>query len=305
MTVLNEQNESTGMVPEHVIVATDFSAASERAVSIAGKLARQFNASLSLLHVFETVAHHRYQIPVAWMVDAVRRDIKRQLFGKVEELKAAGINAHATLVQGGIATVEILKYLECHKNALAVMGTHARSGMERFLLGSTAEEVLRQAPCPIVTVGPHVVASSDDRAFRKILYATDCSECSLSAVPLVRTLWDSQSVEVAVLHVSRDSGFQPRLENAVLEPVRRALTAHAAAGAEPHYVTLHGSDVSQAIVNEAERIGADLIVLGVRRGGLCSMRLPPRITLQVIGAAPCAVLTVTSDAGSSFSAPSA
>ena len=75
------------MVPQHVIVATDFSEASGRAISIAGKLAVQFQAKLSVLHVFETVAHHRYQIPVSWMIDAVRRDIKQQLFDKVEELK--------------------------------------------------------------------------------------------------------------------------------------------------------------------------------------------------------------------------
>lgn len=294
-----------GMIPEQVIVATDFSAASDRAVSIAGKLARQFNARLSVLHVFEIVAHHRYQIPVTWMVDAVRRDIKRQLLGKVEELRAAGISAHVALVQNGIAAVEILKYLECQNSALAVIGTHARSGMERFFLGSTAEEVLREARCPVVTVGPHVVAPSDGRAFRKILYATDCTETSLSAVPLVRTLWDSHGVELTVLHVSTNPSSEPRSDNPVLESIRRALAEHAAAGAEPEYVTLHGSDVSQAIVNEAERMEADLIALGVRRGGLCSVRLPPKITFQVIGAAPCAVLTVSSDAADSLSAKSA
>jgi len=64
----------------------------------------------------------------------------------------------------------------------------------------------------------------------------------------------------------------------------------------PDYVTLHGSDISQAIVNEAERRHADLIVLGVRRGAACSPRLAPKIAFQVIAAAPCAVLTISSDA---------
>lgn len=287
------------MVPQHVIVATDFSEASGRAISIAGKLALQFGAKLSVLHVFEIVAHHRYQIPVSWMIDAVRRDIKQQLLGKVEELKAAGINAHACLLDHGIAPVEIIKYLDCHKDAVAVMGTHARSGMERFLLGSTAEEVLRHASCPVITVGPHVVVSPNSQAFRRVLYAVDCSQSSMSAVPLLQELCTTQSVEMIVLHVSTVPAFDRATEDAVFEPVRKAFTGEAAVGIQPEYVTLHGTDISQAIVNEAERLDADLIVLGVRRGDSSSLRLPPKITFQVIAAAPSAVLTVSSGTAAS------
>lgn len=283
------------MIPERVIAATDFSKASERAVALAGKLAIQFGAPLSLLHVFEIVAHHRYQIPVTWMIDAIRKDIKQQLFQKVKDLENAGIEAQASLLENGVAPVEILKYLECHKGALVVMGTHARSGMERFLLGSTAEEVLRHAPCPAVTVGPHVIVPEGQRLFRKLLYAVDCSPSSLSAIPLVHTLCRTEPVEFEVLHVANSSEFQPTSEDTLFNPFRRALAERGAVKLQPEYVTLHGKDVSQGIVNEAERFGADLIVLGVHRGGLCSMRQPPKITFQVIAAAACAVLTVSSE----------
>jgi nucleotide-binding universal stress UspA family protein len=292
------------MFPEQIIAATDFSLPSESVLGIAARLAVRFRSKVVVLHVFEQVAHHHYQIPVSWMIAEIRRDIDRQLARQVKVLTDRGIAAEAKLVHGGLASTEILKTVSCYPNPLLVMGTHARSGMERFLLGSTAEEVLRQAPCAVITVGPHLLHSRQDDAFQKLLFATDFSRPSLAAAPFAEVLWRSQSADLTVLHVSTDPKFQRASENSAFDPLRDVFRAQDSSGRALHYITLHGRDVSQVIVNEAEQCQADLIVLGVRRGAACTPRLAGKIAFQIIAAAPCAVLTVSSDARAHVSEPS-
>jgi nucleotide-binding universal stress UspA family protein len=162
--------------------------------------------------------------------------------------------------------------------------------MERFLLGSTAEEVMREAECPVITVGPHVAFGKETYAsLRKILFATDFSENSLAAIPIMLVLQQACHAHLRVLHVLRDH-VPPEEENKQFGLIRKALQ-----GAESaEYITLHGTNISQAVVNEAERYPADLLVLGVRRASEAATHLAPKIAFQIIAAAPCAVLTVSS-----------
>ena len=62
------------------------------------------------------------------------------------------------MLEGAVPAQQIVTFMQSCQNPILVMGTHAVAGMERFLLGSAAEEVLRQARCPVVTVGPHVTS---------------------------------------------------------------------------------------------------------------------------------------------------
>ena len=65
--------------PGQIVVATDFSPASSAAVRLAGTMAQIFKVKVTLLHVFEYAAEHRYPIPVGWMVETIRRDIRIQI----------------------------------------------------------------------------------------------------------------------------------------------------------------------------------------------------------------------------------
>jgi nucleotide-binding universal stress UspA family protein len=136
------------------------------------------------------------------------------------------------------------------------LGTHVIGGMDRFVLGSTAEEVLRQASCPVITVGPHGTSKEViGPDFHKVLYATDFSEASLAAVPFAAILRKSSSASRRVLHVSTDPDFVSASEDQSFDPVRKALEGSGPESTEnaTEYVALHGKDVSQAITNEAER----------------------------------------------------
>lgn len=285
------------MIPDQVIVATDFSPASAAALSIASRVARVFKVKITVLHVFQYVAHHRYRMPVDWMIASIRRDVREKLGENKRSLCDVGIETEVRMIEDGMPAQEILNYLQSCSNPLLVIGTHAVGGMERFVLGSTAEEVLRQAHCPVMTVGPHVtVPTCADPHFHKILYATDFSEASVAAVPLVIAFQRPSRASLRVLHVAGGSELEIPDQEQRFGPIRKTLREHLdrlCVGRE-EYLILHGDAVSQAIVNEAERYPADLLILGVHRASAYAAHVSPKIAFQTIAAAPCAVLSASS-----------
>jgi hypothetical protein len=103
---------------------------------------------------------------------------------------------HQTVVHKGDLWDVISGIIRHQKIDLLALGTHGRTGVEKMLLGSAAETLLRKALCPVLTVGPRVSAvkspallepenndSEREIQFRKILYATDFSRASLVALP--------------------------------------------------------------------------------------------------------------------------
>jgi nucleotide-binding universal stress UspA family protein len=285
------------MNPDQIVLASDFSPASSAALSIAGRFAHMFKAKVLVVHVFQYVARHQYQVPVGWMIECIRRDVQHRMNETRKVLADSWVETEGRMIEDGFPALEILHVIQKCKNPLLVMGTHAIGGMDRFVLGSTAEEVLRQASCPVITVGPHVTSKEGiGPNFHKVLYATDFSDASLAAVPFAAMLRKSSSASLRVLHVSTDPNFVGASEDQNFDPVRKALDRDGPESKEntAEYVTLHGKDISQAITNEAERYPADLLVLGVHRASAYASHLAPKIAFQVIAAAPCAVLTISS-----------
>jgi len=278
------------IAPKQVVVATDFSPASSAAVSFARRVAQILKAKVTLLHIFQYVPKHRYKVPVEWMVEIIRRDVRSRMKEAKSLLVQAGIDTEFMVLEDGIPAQQIISFTRGCDSPLLLMGTHAFGGMERFLLGSTAEEVLREAECPVITVGPHVECGRESHArVQNVLFATDFSEHSLAAIPFMLVLQQACGAHVRVLHVSGD--YVPgETESKQFGPIRKALQSIESA----EYVTLQGANVSQAVVNEAERYPADLVVLGVRRAPEAATHLAPKIAFQIIVAAPCPVLTVSS-----------
>ena len=191
---------------------------------------------------------------------------------------------------------EILNFVQPGGNPLLVIGTHAVGGMERFVLGSTAEEVLRQAHCPVMTVGPHVtVPTCVTPHFHRILYATDFSASSLAALPLVAAFQRPSCAALRVFHVARDAELETSAEEHRFNPLRNTLQEYRNhhIGRE-EYVVSHESVVSRGIVTQAEGYAADLLILGVHRASAYAAHASPKIAFQTIAAAPCPVLTVSS-----------
>lgn len=277
--------------PNQIVLATDFSPSAMAAVPIAGKFARIFHAKVTLLHIFQYAPKHRHKVPVEWMVEIIRRDVRSKLLEAKAILHESGAETEVVVLEDGIPSRQILSFLQSCEAPLLLMGTHAVGGMDRFILGSTAEEVVRQTHWPVVTVGPHVSPSAPNNVpFREILFATDFGVASLAAAPLVELLRQSAETHLRVLNVSTDRTSDSGEEKEQFDAVRNILEVRG----DEQYVTLHGTNVSQAVVNEAERDRADLVILGVKRASAFASHASPKIAFQIIAASPCAVLTVSS-----------
>lgn len=141
-----------GLTVKKVLVPTDFSEGSDAAMHYAIGLARLCSARLVLLHVMELSV---YAVDFAMTHPGVPADVRRKLDEMMEDwvrrAKAEGIEAEGVLATG-TPYVEIGKAVERHAIDLIVMGTHGRTGMARAIMGSTAERVVRLAPCPVLTV---------------------------------------------------------------------------------------------------------------------------------------------------------
>lgn len=282
-------------LPDEIVVATDFSPASVTALHVATRLAQALKARVTILHVFEYVVRHAYKVPVDWMVGEIRKDVVKEL-GEIERtLQESGIDA-AIMIRDGLPTEEIPLFLKLFSKPLLLVGTHAVAGVERYLLGSTAEEVLRKVSCPVITVGPHAWSPAASAPhYRKILFATDFSPASLGAIPLTAALCFLTSAALRVAHVATDSTSDAEtsdLFKSIIETLRRNSIDNG--DIEPEFVVLRGPSVSKALVCEAERSGADLLVLGVKHASSIAAHLSPKLAFQTIAAASCPVLTVSS-----------
>jgi nucleotide-binding universal stress UspA family protein len=139
-----------------IVCATDFSATAEAAVAEAERLARSLGAELVLLHVAVEAPLWRegvYTPDVRKVFERQRQWAAETLAARVTDLLANGVQAR-TIVKSGVPWKEIVDTARAEDASFIVMGTHGRSGLDRMLLGSVAERVVRRAPCPVVTVGP-------------------------------------------------------------------------------------------------------------------------------------------------------
>ncbi len=138
-----------------IVVPTDFSDCSRAAWAEAQRLARAFGSELILVHVVVEPAPFSgapFGLGVGQeFYDAIRRWADGELQRWIEPAKAAGFVVRAHL-RTGIAHREIVDLAVDERADLLVIGTHGRGGLDRALLGSVADRVLRLAPCPVLAV---------------------------------------------------------------------------------------------------------------------------------------------------------
>src|SRR5437762_10147383 len=162
----------TGIALKNILFATDFSAASDAAAPIAIQIARHYGAKVYGVHV-NRFDDYTAAAPNAWaaMAEAAEKETKEDA-GRLNE-QFQGIEHEAVIGEGNIWEV-VSNLIKEKEIDLVVLGTRGRTGLGRALLGSVAEQILRQAPCPVLTVSPHVNLWSDEYAkMREILYTTD------------------------------------------------------------------------------------------------------------------------------------
>lgn len=140
-----------------ILFATDFSEASEEAFAYARKLSQCLNARIVVLHVVtQPVDLRNFYVPDV-SFDEIDREIEAAANRKMAKLYQQWheqLPDLETAVVTGIPHEEILEKAAEVKAAMIVMGTHGRRGFDHFIFGSTAEKIVKTAPCPVLTVRP-------------------------------------------------------------------------------------------------------------------------------------------------------
>ncbi len=141
-----------------VLVPTDFSELSMKALQYGKALAGAFDARLHVLHVVQEPFVHGWTMEgyVAALPD-FRTDLEEQARERLERCLTPAEREmyHATLViRVGLPWAEIVGYAKEQEVDLIVLGTHGRGAIAHLLLGSVVEKVLRAAPCPVLSVRP-------------------------------------------------------------------------------------------------------------------------------------------------------
>lgn len=143
----------------HILFATDFSEASGDAFAYARELAQVLHAKLTVLHVVSFPMDLRdFYVPHI-SFEEIDQEIEEQARKKMAVFSATWqslVPDMATAVVTGQASEEIVKKALEDKVDMIVMGTHGRRGFDHFIFGSTAEKVVKGAPCPVLTVRPIV-----------------------------------------------------------------------------------------------------------------------------------------------------
>ncbi len=141
-----------------ILVPLDGSGWAERAVPHAAEIARNHDAELVLLHVYQPpMAEYVDQIALAGVTeiaDQIRERAESYLVGLRNQLRQQGINASYAVVEGGKPAAVICDFVRDEGIDLVVMSTHGRTGLARFLFGSVAQKVLQSVRVPVMLIRP-------------------------------------------------------------------------------------------------------------------------------------------------------
>lgn len=290
-----------------VLVATDFSESADGAIEWAAELARPHGAKLVLVHasmpLMPVVAAPEFvPLPPA-AYEADRERVQIELGARTDVLREKGLEV-VSQARSGPPVEVILDAAESEAADLIVVGTRGLTGAKRIFLGSTAAQVVRRAPCPVLTVHPD--QATTHRPIRTIVVPTDGSDDAKLAVrEAVRLLGPvSANARLKLLHVYR---LQPE----VVYPwtpahmAFRATEAVAEAMKQLEEVAgplrKQGFDVEllvdqgyppDVIDDVAKRSGADLIAMGTHGRSFLPRLVLGSVAERVLPEAPCPVLTV-------------
>jgi nucleotide-binding universal stress UspA family protein len=293
------ETSATNIMPsfDRLLVATDFSTASQAAFRAGLDTCVAVGASLVILHVFEYAESAPPETGGLLLELQVLREKARNALEELrQQAERAGVHCEVIL-ETGIAPSVILEIVAQRSIDLAVLGTNALHGFERLVFGSTAEAVLRKARCPVLTVGPRVGhCSQAGQADGPVIFATDFDFTTIHAIRYAACFANLNGSPLHCLHVlprTLEAGSQSAIVPSIMAEALQQLAAESGVViAPPICATTFGSEISHAVVEYAREHKAKMIVLGVRQASLLASHVPEHITYRIITEANCPVLTL-------------
>jgi len=303
---------AAALKPRSILIATDFSDASEKALRNSLALARFYESKFCLAHVVSSLGLAMAgPDAIAACEEAAIREAADLEDSLIRTGALAGIQ-HKLIVRRGELWPELQEIIRQESADLLVVGTHGRHGIAKMFFGSIAEEIFRQADCPVLTFGPHTdgrpwFGTSSTR--RTFLFATDFGPASLQGLPQAIAAANQFGAKLAFLSIvpAAPSHTDERLRNSEADARVRSLQGlteladNAGLDLRPElYAEFEsGRPVSEKILETADKLRADLIIMGLHdsvHAGILS-HLDLATTYDVVCQASSPVLTVNCFSG--------
>jgi len=305
-----EQKTPVAVSIKNVLFATDFSATSDAALPYATAICRRFGATLHAAHILSEANLLLMTGGVDYVsMGTIYEDAHAEAKEKLDQMAARLEVPIRCYVRHGQVWKGLAAIIEENEIDLIVVGTHGRTGLGKLLLGSVAEDILRHAHCPVLTVGPKVSGRAKLPAFeakgrdiapveldlQQILFATnfapDADWMAKAAVALAQAFRS----QITLMHVIEDYTELGKSQGPMEEGIRRlrALIPKDIVLPYTPETLLEFGSASECILRFAEDREADLIVLGARTSAeVGTTHLPWSTAHHVIAHAPCPVLTL-------------
>ncbi len=136
---------------EEILVPTDGSPTAEAALEHAVDIARRYDARIHALYVVDTNVYTTLETGTDMVIRALEDEGQKAVERVESAAEAADLRVTSSVVTG-VPSRDIVSYARDHDVDLVVMGTHGRTGLDRYILGSVAERVVRRADVPVMTV---------------------------------------------------------------------------------------------------------------------------------------------------------
>jgi len=298
-----------------ILCPIDFSEHSRRALHHAVAIARWYESTVTVLHVYAVAPLAPFPpgspiLESAYLTPEDHTRLTGEIRRFAETARTAGVPVEIVLREGPVAR-EILD--QAARADLLVIGTHGRSGFDRLVLGSVTEKVLRKAACPVLSVPPHATdaVAHAPVAFKRILCPVDFSDCSTHALNYAMSLAQEADAGLTVLHVItyemeltpdmsesliayghlNAADFRKACEENSRERLKAAVPDAVRAYCSVDTVLTPGTPYREILRVAAEQ-QTDLIVMGVQGRGAADLMFFGSTTQHVVRQATCPVLTI-------------
>lgn len=280
---------------DRILLATDFSPASDRALEYALSLARHYGSHLYVTHVV-TLDDYPLMAPDLAVIreQKYRREAKEAMAKLVRAGRFFGVS-HEFLIEEGTLWPAIQNLIHRYGVNLVVAGTQGMGSLKKILLGSNAEQMFRQSSVPILTVGP--VAPSEplyEAEFKHVLFATDFGPGAEKEAAFALSLAKEHRSKLTVLHVlsgpEQSAGLQ---RDFILRQMGELVPDTHGVHCLVNFSVVLGKPVEE-ILGAQKETKADLIVMGAKMRKSLAGHVPGTTAFKVVSGAPCPVLTVRS-----------
>lgn len=291
-------HEPAAICLDRIVVATDFSTSSERATEYARALALRYGSILELIHVFDSSVPPLWNSAVAESFPEQTRGLAVEVLDRARSWVAeSGVEVKTVCLSGRHPAVAIVAEARERRADLIVAGTQSKTGLERLVLGSTAEQLIRSASCPVLTVGPKVrQPPRGPLCFNRVVFANDFSPEAAKAAPYALSFAEDSGAKLYCCYVMGEAehlaGPVAEITEAFQKALRQRIPESAYDWCSPECVVEHG-DAAKAILDLAGRVEADLIVLGSRKASFWLTRVERGLTPALLAEAACPVLSIS------------